>query len=410
MALLYSVRGARPDSPAAWRRLVAAVVTGAVACMGNWTVVVALPAVEQEFGSARAGASLPYAIAMIGFASGTLVMGRLADRFGVVALILLSAVLLGVGYALSAAAPSLTAFALAHFLVGFGASAGFGPIIADISHWFTARRGFAVVATAAGNYVSGAVWPVTLQHLTEDYGWRAAHLTLGVAAVVLLVPLAFVFRVRLEAQSVAHADADAHAAREALGLSPRALQTLLTIAGFSCCMAMAMPQVHIVAYCGDLGYGVARGAQMLSLMLILGIVSRIASGVAADRFGGVAVLLVGSFMQAVALFLYLFFDGLASLYVISAIFGLFQGGIIPMYAVIVREFLPAREAGTRIGGVTAATILGMAVGGWAAGWLHDVTGTYRLAFIHGIVWNAVNLAIVVFLFVGPRIAARARSA
>ena len=410
MALLVSVRSAPPDSPAAWRRLCAAFVTGAIACMGNWTVVVALPAVEREFGSARAGASFPYALAMIGFASGTLILGRLADRFGVVALILLSAVLLGAGYALSAAAPSLMAFALAHLLVGFGASAGFGPIIADISHWFTARRGLAVVLVAAGNYVSGAFWPVLLQRLTEDYGWRAAHLTIGVAAVALLVPLAFVFRTRLDARSVAHADAGAHAAREALGLSPRALQTLLIVAGFSCCMAMAMPQVHIVAYCGDLGYGVARGAQMLSLMLVLGIVSRISSGVAADRFGGVTVLLAGSFMQGVALFLYLFFDGLSSLYVISAIFGLFQGGIIPMYAVIVREFLPAREAGARIGAVTASTIVGMAVGGWAAGWIHDVTGSYRAAFIHGIVWNAVNLAIVVFLFVGPRMAARARAA
>lgn len=404
MALLYSARTAPPDSPAAWARLAAALAAGSVACVGGWTVVVALPVVEREFGSARAGASFPYTCAMIGFAFGTVWMGRLSDRYGVVAPILLAAALLATGYAVAGLAPSLMVFSLAHVIVGLGASAGFAPLIADLSHWFTTRRGLAVVVVAAGNYLAGALWPALLQRAMEVYGWRAAHVATGLIAAVILVPLAFVFRLRPRLAAPAQAAAGAEAARAALGLSPRALQGLLTLAGFACCMAMAMPQVHIVAYCGDLGYGVARGAEMLSLMLGLGIVSRLSSGVASDRFGGVAVLLVGSFMQAVALFLYLFFDGLTSLYVISAIFGLFQGGIIPMYAVIVREFLPPREAGARIGLVAASTIVGMAVGGWAAGWIHDLTGGYRLAFIHGIVWNAVNLAIVAFLFVGPRVA------
>jgi MFS family permease len=407
MPLLYSRRTAAQDSPAAWARLAAALAAASVACVGGWTVVVALPMVEQEFGSARAGASFPYACAMVGFAFGTMWMGRLSDRYGVVLPLWLSAALLAAGYGLSGLAPSLMVFALAHVLVGFGASAGFAPLIADLSHWFTARRGLAVVIVAAGNYLAGALWPPLLQAASEAYGWRAAHIGTGLLAAAFLVPVAFLFRIRPQLHAVGRAAAGAEAARAALGLSPRALQALLTLAGFSCCMAMAMPQVHIVAYCGDLGYGVARGAQMLSLMLTLGIVSRLLSGAASDRFGGVAVLLVGSFMQAVALFLYLFFDGLTSLYVISGIFGLFQGGIIPMYAVIVREFLAPQEAGARIGVVTASTIVGMAVGGWAAGWIHDLSGTYRLAFIHGIVWNAVNLAIVAYLFIAPRAAARA---
>ena len=409
MALLYSARTAPQDSPTAWARLAAAFAAGAVACVGSWTVVVALPVVEREFDSARAGASFPYACAMIGFAAGTMWMGRLSDRYGVVLPIWLSAALLATGYGLAGLAPSLMVFALAHLVVGLGASAGFAPLIADLSHWFTARRGLAVVVVAAGNYFSGAIWPPLLQSAMEAYGWRAAHIGAGLLAAAFLIPVSFLFRIRPQLHALGRSAAGVEAARAALGLSPRALQGLLTLAGFACCMAMAMPQVHIVAYCGDLGYGVARGAQMLSLMLALGIVSRLSSGVAADRFGGVAVLLVGSFMQAVALFLYLFFDGLTSLYVISAIFGLFQGGIIPMYAVIVREFLPPQEAGARIGVVTAATIVGMAVGGWAAGWIYDLSGGYRLAFVHGIVWNAVNLAIVAFLFFGPR-AARARAA
>jgi MFS family permease len=160
---------------------------------------------------------------------------------------------------------------------------------------------------------------------------------------------------------------------------------------------MAMPQVHIVAYCGDLGYGAARGAEMLSLMLAFGIISRVASGFVADKIGGVGTLLVGAFLQGVALFLYLFFDGLTSLYAISILFGLFQGGIVPMYAVIVREYFPPQEAGVRVGVVIFASIFGMAFGGWVSGAIFDYTGSYHAAFANGLVWNLLNVAIVCWL-------------
>ncbi|HKN10141.1 MAG TPA: MFS transporter [Pseudomonadota bacterium] len=158
-----------------------------------------------------------------------------------------------------------------------------------------------------------------------------------------------------------------------------------------------MPQVHIVAYCGDLGYGVARGAEMLSLMMGCGLISRAGSGLIADRIGGAATLLLGSSLQGVALFLYLWFDGLASLYLISALFGLFQGGIVPMYAVLVREYFPAREAGTRLGIVLMATLFGMALGGWMSGAIFDLTGSYRAAFMNGLIWNLVNMLVVGWL-------------
>ena len=165
---------------------------------------------------------------------------------------------------------------------------------------------------------------------------------------------------------------------------------------------MSMPQVHIVAYCGDLGYGVARGAEMLSLMMLLGIVSRIGSGFVADRIGGAATLALGSLMQGLALFLYLWFDGLTSLFIVTGIFGLFQGGIVPMYAVIIREYLPAREAGTRIGIVMSATILGMAFGGYVSGAIFDAFASYRAAFLNGLAWNLLNLAIVCWLMMRAR--------
>jgi MFS family permease len=185
-------------------------------------------------------------------------------------------------------------------------------------------------------------------------------------------------------------------------LSANVVQALLVVAGLACCVAMSMPQVHLVAYCGDLGYGVARGAEMLSLMLGFGIVSRIGSGWIADRIGGLPTLLLGSAMQAVALILYLAFDGLASLYVISGLFGLFQGGIVPSYAIIVREYFAPGEAGTRVGIVLMATMLGMALGGWMSGIIFDVTGSYQAAFSNGVAWNLINLSIAAWLLARSR--------
>jgi MFS family permease len=182
-----------------------------------------------------------------------------------------------------------------------------------------------------------------------------------------------------------------------LGLSSNALMGLLCIAGVACCVAMSMPQVHIVAYCSDLGYGAARGAEMLSVMLGAGIVSRLASGWICDRIGGLRTLLLGSALQGIALFLFLPFDGLVSLFVVSGLFGLFQGGIVPAYAIIIREFFSPREAGTRVSIVLMATLVGMAFGGWVSGAIFDWTGSYRAAFLNGIGWNLLNLSIAFWL-------------
>jgi len=218
--------------------------------------------------------------------------------------------------------------------------------------------------------------------------------------VVTMLPLMLVLRRRPAARATIVAGEGA-GERAALGISPGVLQVLLIIAGVACCVAMSMPQVHIVAYCGDLGYGVARGAEMLSLMLAFGIVSRIGSGFIADRIGGLATLLIGSALQGVALFLYLLFDGMTSLYVISALFGLFQGGIVPMYAIIIRDYFPAGEVGTRLGIVLMATLFGMAFGGWMSGLIFDLTGSYRAAFANGIAWNLINVSIMLWLMARP---------
>ena len=389
------------DSRYSWIRLGVAILLSTIGGVGLWSVVVALPAVQAEFGVARADASLPFTLTTIGFAFGGIFMGRLADRFGVVVPLICGAVFLALGFVISSYAATLWQFALAQgLLIGFGSSVTFGPMMADISHWFVRRRGIAVAICAAGNYFAGAIWPPIVQHFIASEGWRATQAGIGIFCVVTMIPLAFTLRGRAAPMETAVSHSFA-GAREDLGVPPNVLQALLIVAAVACCVAMAMPQVHIVAYCGDLGYGVARGAEMLSAMLLFGIVSRIGSGFIADRIGGLRTLLLGSVLQGVALALFLGFDGLVSLYVISALFGLFQGGIVPSYAIIVREYFSPREAGTRVGVVLMASLFGMALGGWMSGLVFDLTGSYHAAFINGLLWNFLNVAIVLWLLTRP---------
>ncbi len=387
-----------PDSAYAYSRLAVSLLIGTISGAGMWAVIVVLPKVQAEFGVDRAAASAPYTLMMFGFAFGTIVLGRMADRTGILAPIMIAGACQGVGFVLAGLAPSLPIFSAAHgLLIGVGAGTGFAPMMADISHWFVKRRGLAVVVVASGNYLAGTIWPLLMNWTMPLVGWRETYIGIGVFVAATVIPLALFLRRRPSALVIAQAEAATRIARADVGISPRLLLSLLVVAGFSCCAAMSMPQVHIVAYCGDLGYGVARGAEMLSLMLFLGIVSRIGSGFVADAIGSSATLLIGSFMQGVALLLYLYFNGLTSLFVVSGIFGLFQGGIVPMYAVICRELLPPREAGAKIGLVVAATIFGMAFGGYFSGVIFDLTGSYRMAFLNGVLWNGFNLAVVGWL-------------
>jgi len=392
---------ARPDptdSAIAWIRLAVAVLLSTIGGVGMWSVVVALPAIQADFGVDRADASLPYTLTMLGFAAGGVAMGKLADRFGITAPLALGASMLMFGYEAVGHAATLWQVTLAYgLLIGFGCSTTFGPLMAEMSHWFVRRRGIAVALAAAGNYLAGTIWPPVVQHFIATSGWRVTHTGIGIFIIVTMLPLTYFMRRRIETEHTVGAMQSAAARQAELPFSPATLQALLFIAGISCCVAMSMPQVHIVAYCGDLGYGAARGAEMLSLMLGLGIVSRVASGFIADRIGGVRTLLLGSLLQGVALVLYLFFDGLFSLYVISGLFGLFQGGIVPSYAIIIREYFSPKEASTRVGLVVMATVLGMALGGWMSGAIFDATGSYQAAFLNGLAWNLLNVSIASWL-------------
>jgi MFS family permease len=390
-----------PDSGQAWARLALALVIGSIGSVGMWSVVVVLPVVQAEFGATRGAVSLAYTLTMFGFGLGGVATGRITDRFGIVAAMALSIAFLGSAYVLAGLSATLWQFIAVYFLIGLGTSATFAPLMAEASHWFERYRGLAVAIVASGNYVGGTIWPPLINWGVQSFGWRTTHIAIGIFCAVAMTLVLLLLRAQIGGATVRDHE-NAPPPRVDLRISTNTLTALLCIASISCCVAMAMPQVHIVAYCGDLGYGVARGAEMLSLMMAFGVVSRIGSGFLADRIGGIRTLLLGSLAQGFALLFYLFFDSLSSLYVISAMFGLFQGGIVPSYAIIVREAMPASEAATRVGIVIFASVFGMSFGGWVSGVIFDATGSYAAAFLNGLGWNALNITIMVSLLIRAR--------
>ena len=410
-----------PDHPAiesayAWVRLVAAMVIGAIGGVGMWSVAVALPAVQAEFGVTRGTASLPYTLTMLGLAAGGIMYGRLADTRGITWPLTIGAIMLCAGYIAASFAQTMTQFMLIQgaLIGGLGGASTFGPLVADISLWFNRRRGLAVALAASGNYLAGAIWPPLLTIFIERYGWRATYLGTGIVCLATIMPLVLLMRRAPPPQpppSLAEAAQSARDGGRPLGFHPLALQGLLMLAGVACCVGMSMPQVHLVAYCGDLGYGAARGAEMLSLMFVGGVISRLVSGYLSDRIGGLYALAIGSTLQALMLCLFLPYSELNALYVIAGLFGLAQGGIVPSYAIIVRELYPASEAGTRVSAVLMSTVAGMALGGWLSGVIYDLSGGYHAAFLNGIAWNVLNIVIALELIrrsVGGKVARVAR--
>ena len=391
------------ESSYAWLRLAASLALMTLGGAGMYIVTVALPPIQAEFGVGRSEASLPYTLTMIGFGLGGILMGRLADRFGVRVPVLIGIFCLGAGFVVAGFAGTLWQFALAQgLLIGFlGSSATFAPLVADTSLWFNRRRGIAVAICASGNYLGGTVWPPVVQYYFDSVGWRQTYIGVGLFCIAAMLPLTLMLRRRPPGLAPVAPGVAAGAPRD-LGLRPALLLGLLCTAGVACCVAMSMPQVHIVALCGDLGFAAARGAEMLSLMLGFGIVSRLTFGWISDHIGGLRTLLLGSTLQAVALALFLPADGLTSLYVVSALFGLFQGGIVPSYAIIVREYFDPKVAGTTVSIVLTATLFGMALGGWMSGAIFDLTGSYDAAFLNGLAWNLLNMTIAGWLLLRAR--------
>ncbi len=386
-------------------RLFASLGLMTVGIVAMYVGVVALKPIADEFGISRGVGSLPYALFMLGFGVGNILHGRIADRHGTMVSALIGSIALPAGLILSAQAETLWQFFAAIGLLAgmLGSAAVFAPIIADISYWFTGRRGLAVAFVLSGSYLGGAIWPPVLQYLIDASGWRAAFVTVGYICLAAMVPLsALLYRKPAHLLAAKSRPRESRFARP-LSFAPNTLQCTLCLAGIGCCVGMSAPQVHIVAYATDLGFSAQRGAEMLSLMLGCGIISRLASGWISDRVGGLRTLLLGSGLQGVVLAAFLAADNLTALYIVSACFGLSQGGVVPSYAIIVRTFFPAGEAGWRIGATFFFTIIGMALGGWLAGFLYDLTGSYTVSFINALAFNAMNFLIVAFLLTRARV-------
>ena len=386
-------------------RLFASLLLMAVAGSAMYAAILVLEPAASEFGTGRGAGSMPYTLFMIGFAVGGVVMGRLSDRFGIVVPALLASLCLPAGLLFAARAAELWHFSVSlGVLCGlFGMAGTFAPVASDISHWFTARRGLAVGIVISGTYVAGMVWPPVLQHFIDTYGWRATFHGLGNLTLLTMLPLSFVL---YRPAAIEHDDdrsSGSGTRRRPLGFHSRSLQGLLCLAGVGCCAAMAMPQVHIVPLVIDLGFEAVDGARMLAVMLGCGVVSRLVSGWISDRIGGLKALLVGSALQGLVIFGFLFADGLSTLYMLAAAFGLSQGGIVPSYTIIIRYLFPAGEAGWRIGTTMLFTVGGMALGGWLAGALHDLTGDYDASILAAFGFNVLNFGIAAWLMARDRV-------
>jgi MFS family permease len=399
---IFSTQYIEPDSRSAWIRLFIVLVFCIVAGVGMWSVVVFLPTFQADFGISRADASLPYTLTMIGYGLGGILFGAFSDKRGIYTAVIVGIVLVSIGYVLAALSRNIYVLSLIHaLLIGLGTSTTFAPVIAHVSKWFVVRRGAAVGIIASGQYLAGAFWPLVLDRLVVDYGWRTSHTIIGVLVVLLMVPLATALRAKPKPIEVG-IDGVVSKQLKTIDCNRNIFQGLLIFAAFGCCIAMAMPQVHMVAFCSDLGYGPAKGAELLSILLACGVASRMTFGWLSDRWGGLKTLIIGNVLQAFALSLFLLSDQITSLYVISILFGLFQGGIVPAYALVVREYFPEARAGLRVGLVMFSSLIGMAMGGWLSGYIFDITGSYVAAFLNGVSWNLLTILIIAWLLLRAR--------
>ncbi len=390
------------DSQQAWFRLAIIFAMSVIGTAGMWSVVIILPNIQNEFTLDRAASTYPYVATMFGYGFGNVIIGRMLDKIGIKKPIIFALSLLVTSYVLSFFAKNVFWLSTIQFFLGFSAAAFFGPMMADISNYFYKRKGLAVSLVASGQHLCGAIWPFVIKDFIIEGDWRNAHLFIALVCSIL-IPILFYFlgnkvpKMNNE-QKLTTQDEDINS-KVNLSISNRQIQILLMIAGVLCCVAMSMPQVHIVPLCIDNGYGLAVGTEILSFMLFAAVASRVIFGFLSDKIGPIQTLILGSSLQAISLTMFLPFNSQLSLYIVAICFGLSQGGIVPIYAVIISKFLPSNEVAERVGWLIFATIIGMSLGGWLSGEIYDFTNSYRLAFINGIFWNIINLCIMIYLFI-----------
>ena len=389
------------DSKEAWLRLIIIFTMSVIGTAGMWSVVIIMPSIQNEFSLDRAASTYPYVATMFGYGIGNIIIGRLLDKIGIRKPIIFALILLVASYLLSVLATNVFWLSIIQFFLGFSAAAFFGPMMADISKYFYTRKGLAVSLVASGQHLCGAIWPFLIKDYLVDGEWKNAHFFIAfVCSTCIPILVFFLSDKKVKSRNIPKNFEKQNNVNTSvkLSISNKQIQILLMFAGVFCCVAMSVPQVHIVPLCIDFGYGLAVGTEILSFMLFAAVTSRILFGFLSDRIGPIQTLILGSSLQAISLSMFLPFNSQLSLYIIAVFFGLSQGGIVPIYAVIISKFLPANEVAERVGFLIFATIIGMSLGGWVSGEIFDYTNSYKLAFLNGIFWNIINVSIMVYLY------------
>ena len=394
------------ERPYSW---IVATVSLLLMTVGNasvYVLIVGMTQITPEFGDARSIVSLGYSFALFGMGLGGILMGHLSDRIGMVWPVIIGAVAVTLGSVIAARATDPWVFLLSHaILLGIIGNGGlFSPLIANVTRWFDKNRGIAVAIVVSGQGLAGALAAPVFRWLIEDYGWRATYDFYAIFAICTLIPMAFLLwpKAPEEPHPAATVRRDSDPKVLVLGRSPATVQWMLNVAIVGCCIAMAMPMVHVVAHAQDLGHSIVDAAWMLSLLLGFAFFARLTWGAICDRIGGLPTLCISSALQAFALVLFLFVDSLYGLYAISIFFGIAFAGIVPTYAYVLRYHFPVSEIGKRVGIIFLFGALGMALGGWIGGAIFDLTGSYFEAFVVGILANIVNLVLVVPLYFRER--------
>ena len=389
------------DSKQAWLRLIIIFTMSVIGTAGMWSVVIIMPNIQNEFELDRAASTYPYVATMFGYGIGNVIIGRMLDKIGIRKPIIFALILLVSSYLFSVLATNVFWLSIIQFFLGFSAAAFFGPMMADISKFFYQRKGLAVSLVASGQHLCGAVWPFLIKDFLIDGQWKSAHFFIAIVCSIC-IPILFFFLGEKKPKSkenIQNFDVEKNVnSTLKLSISNKQTQILLMFAGVLCCVAMSVPQVHIVPLCIDYGYGLTIGTEIFSFMLFAAVISRILFGFLSDKIGPIQTLILGSSLQALSLSMFLPFNSQLSLYIVAIFFGLSQGGIVPIYTVIISKFLPTNEVAERVGLLIFATIIGMSVGGWLSGEIFDYTNSYKLAFLNGIFWNIINVSIMIYLY------------
>ncbi len=392
-------RAASIESRASWTAACLTLGILSISYGSPLLVVVGLKPIQETLGTDRSVVALAGALVWVGTGLGGIMMGWLADRIGIRFTVTIGAVMMAAGLALSSIG-SVWALYVGHgVLIGLvGNGAIYAPLVVYVTRWFDRRRGSALALISSGQYIAGIVWPTVFERGIAHYGWPATMLAYSSVVIVVILPLALLFlRSAPEAHAMQARATDPRKGAAILGMPPNLVLALICIAAFFCCIPMAVPNGHLVAFCSDLGIAPTHGAAMLSVLLACAFLSRQFWGMLADRIGGLRTVMAGSACQAVAIGGFLLTQNEVGLFAVSAAFGLGFSGIIPSYVVAIRELFPASEASWRVPTFFFLGMGGMAFGSWLAGELYDHYGFYAPAFGVGVFFNVANLAMIGFL-------------